>query len=84
MELTCATAFDERFDPKNVLNKDTSQFWTTTGLYPHELTFSFSKERTLNEVRFASTGIRRVVVSTCPSLQGNSFKDVAATKDLGG
>ena len=33
-EITCATSFDERFDPKNVLNTDTSQVWITTGMYP--------------------------------------------------
>ena len=83
VEVTCATAFDERFDPKNVLKKDGS-FWMTTGLYPHEITFSFNQPRTVNEVKFTSTGIRRVMVSACPNLAANSFKDVAATKDLGG
>lgn len=34
MEVKCATSFDERFDPSNVLNKDPKKFWLTTGLYP--------------------------------------------------
>ena len=83
VEVTCATGFDERFDPKNVLKKDNS-FWMTTGLYPHEITFSFSTPRTVNEVKFTSTGIRRVMISASPNLTSNSFKDIAATKDLGG
>lgn len=38
MEIKCATSFDERFDPKNVLDtKNKATFWCTTGLYPQEL-----------------------------------------------
>ena len=35
-------------------------------------------------MKFLSTGIKRVVISGCPTLNGNSFKDIAETKDLGG
>ena len=35
MEVKCATSFDERYDPKNVVDKDNEDtFWMTTGLYP--------------------------------------------------
>ena len=35
MEVKCATSFDERFDPKNVLDtRNPGTFWMTTGLYP--------------------------------------------------
>ena len=38
MQVICATSFDEKFDPKNVLdNRNINTFWITTGLYPHEL-----------------------------------------------
>ena len=33
-EITCATSFDERFDPINVLNTDVKQMWITTGMFP--------------------------------------------------
>jgi len=38
MEVKCATSFDERFDPANVLDgSNPSKFWITTGLYPQEM-----------------------------------------------
>ena len=38
MEVKCATSFDERFDPKNVLDtRNMRTFWMTTGLYPQEI-----------------------------------------------
>ncbi len=39
VEVCCATSFDERFDPKNVLTANTKEFWVSTGLYPQELVF---------------------------------------------
>ena len=42
MEVKYATSFDERFDPKNVLDtSNPSKFWLTTGLYPQELQVEF-------------------------------------------
>lgn len=43
MEVKCATSFDERFDPANVLDHaNPSKFWITTGLYPQEIMVQFS------------------------------------------
>ena len=53
MEVKCATSFDERFDPKNVLDvRNVSSFWITTGLYPQELLLQFDQPQLVNEVRF--------------------------------
>ena len=35
MEVKCATSFDQRFDPSNILDlANPDKFWVTTGLYP--------------------------------------------------
>jgi hypothetical protein len=39
MEVACATSFDARFDPSNILDSDVRTCWMTTGLYPQEVTF---------------------------------------------
>ena len=42
MEVKYATSFDERFDPKNVLDgRNLRNYWLTTGLYPQELLIEF-------------------------------------------
>ena len=84
MEVIAATSFDERFDPSGVLNTDMKQFWVTTGLYPQELTISFNQARVINEVKFASTGIKKAVIQGCQTQSGNSFKEIGTTKELGG
>ena len=38
MKVSCATSFDDRFDPQNVLDEaNMNKFWMTTGLYPQEI-----------------------------------------------
>ena len=57
MEVKCATSFDERFDPKNVLdNRNINTFWITTGLYPQELLLQFDQPKLISEVRFQTSG----------------------------
>ena len=65
VEVSCATSFDERFDPVNVLSNNQKQFWIYTGLYPQELTFTFSNAKVINEVKFTTTGARKIIVEGC-------------------
>ena len=57
MRISCATSFDERFDPQNVLDPtDMKTFWITTGLYPQELMIHLEQPQSINDVKFQSTG----------------------------
>ena len=57
MEVKCATSFDERFDPANVLDQgNPGKFWITTGLYPQEIIIQFAQPKSLSEIKFQSTG----------------------------
>jgi heat shock protein beta-11 len=65
MEVSCATSFDDRFNPANVLDQNPKSFWITTGLYPQELTFTFKQPKVVNEVKVTMTGARKVVIQGC-------------------
>ena len=57
MEVKCATSFDERFDPSNVLNEaNASKFWVTTGLYPQEILLELKAPKSLQKIKFVTTG----------------------------
>jgi hypothetical protein len=57
MEVKCATSFDERFDPANVMDQSNpSKFWISTGLYPQEIMIAFAQPKSLSEIKFQSTG----------------------------
>mmetsp|Transcript_29498 Transcript_29498/g.21951 ORF Transcript_29498/g.21951 Transcript_29498/m.21951 type:complete len:126 (+) Transcript_29498:14-391(+) len=84
MEVKCATSFDERFDPNNVTTRDNKQFWITTGLYPQELLIDLQGTRQVNEVRFVTTGAKKILIEGCKTSNSSDFKKVGESKELGG
>ena len=65
VQVRCATSFDERFNPSEVLNtRDMRTFWMTTGLYPQELLIQIPRKR-LTQVKFNTTGARKIVIEGC-------------------
>ncbi|TNV75526.1 hypothetical protein FGO68_gene10992 [Halteria grandinella] len=82
MEVKCATSFDERFDPNNVLNKDPNKFWITTGLYPQEILIDLGGTKPVNEVKFIVSGARKIVIEGCKTTNASEFKKVGESKDL--
>ena len=80
--VTCATSFDIRFDPQNVLNDQHDQIWITTGMFPQELTITFDEPRVINEVKFISTGIRKVFIRGCTSMSGNGFNKIGESAEI--
>ena len=82
MEVISATSFDSRFNPSNVMTSDTNQVWTTTGLYPQEVTISFTQAKVINEIKFKTTGARKVKVEGCQTATANAFKSIAESAEL--
>ncbi len=80
VEVSCATSLDERFDAANVLTNNPKQFWISTGLYPQELTFTFQNSKVVNEVKFQTTGAKKVMIEGCQTATGNAFKSIAESK----
>ena len=92
MEVKCATSFDERFDPNNVLNKyelhfclwlynrDPKKFWISTGLYPQELLIDLGGTKPINEVKFNVTGARKIFIEGCKTTNASEFKKVGESK----
>ena len=71
MEVKCATSFDERFDPKNVLeNRNLKSFWITTGLYPQEILIQLESPKLISEVKFVTAGARKIVIEGCKMTNG--------------
>ena len=84
MEVTCATSFDERFDPNDVLHQAPNKFWLTTGMYPQELTITFNQARVINEVSFLTSGVKKVQIQGCQTVNGNNFSVIGESKELQG
>ena len=82
MQVRCATSFDERFNPSEVLNsRNLRTFWMTTGLYPQELLIQIPK-RKLTQVKFNTSGARKIVIEGCKEPNAQTFAKIGESKEL--
>ena len=56
--------------------------WVTTGMFPQELTITLKESKTVKQVKFVSTGIRKAHVKGCTKLSGNGFNSIGETSEL--
>ena len=97
MEVQCATSFDERFDPRNVLDhSNPGTFWMSTGLYPQEILFQFRKPQAVSTIEFKTSGgkfseskpillfhtAKKIVIEGCKQGAPNSFTKIGESKEL--
>ena len=82
MEVKYATSFDERFNPKNVLESGKDKFWITTGLYPQELAIELKKPQPIGSIRFTTTGAKKVEIQGCKDSKGNDFVKLGESKEI--
>jgi hypothetical protein len=54
-EVMMATANDDNFPSENMLDGKEDTFWTTTGLFPHEVVIKLAKRESISKVRHATT-----------------------------
>ncbi len=55
----------------------------TTGLFPQEVIIDLGSAINIKEVRFNSTGVKKVQVEGCKSTNASEFKNIGETKELG-
>ena len=83
MEVKCATSFDERFDPKNVLDtRNLNNYWMTTGLYPQEILIQLDQPKVLSEVKFQTTGAKKIAIEICKQANAQNFSKVGESKEM--
>ena len=58
--------------------------WLTTGMYPQELTITFQQARVVNEVKFLTSGVKKVEIQGCQTVNGNNFTTIGESKELQG
>ena len=51
-------------------------------MFPQELTIQFQQAQVVNEVRFTSTGIKKVQIEGCQTANGNGFKAIGESREI--
>ena len=67
-----------------LFTRQPNDFWLTTGMYPQELTITFNQARVINEVKFLTSGVKKVEIQGCQTVNGNNFNVIAESKELTG
>ena len=62
--------------------RNNNSYWLTTGMFPQELTIQFQQAQVVNEVRFVSTGVKKVAIEGCQTANGNGFKVIGESREI--
>lgn len=80
MSVLYSTSYDMTHPPSNICDNDEATFWMTTGLYPQEVAFKFSKPIQITRITIVCGKAKNVVMysATNPELtewvQVDSYK----------
>ena len=66
--VVAATCCDDKHSFFNVLDNDEATFWSTTGMYPHELVVQLANPAKISKVKMMTTNVRRLVLERGDSL----------------
>lgn len=73
-EILFSSSFDEKNPPNNIFSSSTSQFWSSTGLYPQELDISLNSVKTLSEIQIIGYNIKSLMIEICENDSAAIFK----------
>ena len=66
------------------MHRHPNEMWLTTGMFPQELTITFNQARVINEVKFLTSGVKKVEIHGCQTVNGNNFNVIGESKELQG
>ncbi|TNN20285.1 Intraflagellar transport protein 25 [Schistosoma japonicum] len=71
--ISLATSYDENYPPDNVLDKNESSFWMTTGIFPQILVVSLVQPKKIKKIRILSCDIKILRVETSSHAEVDNF-----------
>eukprot|EP01135_Chromosphaera_perkinsii_P000671 Nk52_evm38s147 gene=Nk52_evmTU38s147 len=74
--ISLSTAWDKDHIPDMAIDGQDSTFWTTTGLFPHELIISFATPVSMQGMTVHGCGLRRVAVERSENEDPVAFEKI--------
>ena len=74
--VSLSTAWDKNHIAENVIDGKDDTFWTTTGLFPHELIISFATPISVQNVTVFSSGLKRVALERTENEDPTAFEKI--------
>jgi heat shock protein beta-11 len=82
MEVIFSSSYDDRNPPTNIFTDNKKDFFSSTGMFPQEITIQFETSKTVNKVNLISYGIKKIKIETCENDTVVKFKTQAEQKDV--
>ena len=82
MEVIFSSSYDDRNPPTNIFTDNKKDFFSSTGMFPQEITIQFETSKTVNKVNLISYGIKKIKIETCENDTVVKFKTQAQQNDI--
>ena len=82
MEVIFSSSYDDRNPPTNIFTDNKKDFFSSTGMFPQEITIQFETTKNVNKVNLISYGIKKIKIETCENDTVVKFKTQAQQNDI--
>ena len=64
-EVIFSSSYDDRNPPTNIFTNNKKEFFSSTGMFPQEITIQFETTKNISKVNLISYGIKKIKIETC-------------------
>jgi len=64
-EVIFSSSYDDRNPPTNIFTSNKNEFFSSTGMFPQEITIQFNTVKNLSKINLVSYGIKKIKIETC-------------------
>jgi len=82
MEVIFSSSYDDRNPPTNIFTNNKKEFFSSTGMFPQEITIQFETTKNISKVNLISYGIKKIKIETCENDTVVKFKTQAQQNDI--
>ena len=80
-EIIFSSSYDDKYPPENIFNSS-SNFFTTTGMFPQEICLQFKKNNSIHSVNLSAYGIKKIMIESCEDDSGVKFVKQAEQNEI--
>ena len=81
-EIIFSSSYDDKNPPSNIFTSNKKEFFSSTGMFPQEITIQFNTLQNINKVNITSYGIKKVKIEICENDAVVNFKKVGEQSDI--
>ena len=64
-EVIFSSSYDDRNPPTNIFTSNKNEFFSSTGMFPQEITIQFNTVKNISKINLVSYGIKKIKIETC-------------------